>query len=114
MGVTLRVDGDGRVVGVGIVNRHARVVDDDEVPIISRADILAIASAQGDRGRLSSDETEVILELPVWIENGEVDLTAVVRGDVDHRLCQQGHRVRASRAGWEFVHLTAGVGVPDR
>ena len=110
VGVALVVHADGGVEGVSIVDGDTGVVDDDQVTVSASTGVFGVAAARRGVAGQTWRETWVVVHLGVGVENGHVDLTGVVGGDVDHGLDEEGHLVCAGSRG-ELVGLTTSVGV---
>ncbi len=109
--VALEVHADGGVEGVRVVDGHAGVVDDDEVAVSSSARVFDVAIADHVGAHVTGRPLCVVVHLSIGVEDAHVDLTRVVRRDVDHRFNEEVHVV--ARARGELVHLATGIGVAD-
>ena len=112
VGVALHVNTDGGVEGVGVIDGHASVVHDHEVPVCSCPGVFGVGAAGSGRSADAWCEGGVVVHLPVGVEHRHVDFTGVVGRNVDHGFNEEGHLV-GSTAGRELVSLTTCVGVGE-
>ena len=110
--VALHVNTNGRVEGVGVINRDTGVVDHNQVAVGACAGVFRVGAALSCVSGQPRCETWVVVHLSIWVKNGHVDFTGVVGGDVYHGFDEEGHLV-GSGSRWEFVCLAAGISASE-
>ena len=107
--VAFHVNTNRRVERISVINRDTCVVDNNKVSLRALSCVFSVATVLSNSSGNTRRPTWVVVHLPVWVKNGHVDLTRVVRGDVNHCFYKERHLACTAASGWELVDLTTSV-----
>ena len=109
VGVALHVNTNCGVERVCVIDGNTRVVHDNQVAFRTKSGVFSIAVLHDGVSCAAWDPCWVVVHLAIGVQDGHVNFTRVVGGNVDHCFHKKRHCVCTAGPRWEFVCLASSV-----